>query len=225
MSVIPEVLGRELSSLMAIPTTPLPRPDAVAVESLLKGPHEEVVYFIANGGRVKIGYTTNLFGRLRALSLRKDNVLTALAGSPELEQTLHAHFAEHRRGNTEWFDLAPEIVRYISGATLSPRPARAETPSPSEPPSRAHKVPDLLIRVIEAASDQPRLSTTGVISALSLDMSPKSLGTQFARWGAPAGKQRINGVDVRGPLVKDLESAVARIEGGGPAEVSSGSPN
>lgn len=123
MSVNREVLGNELSSLMAIPTTPLPRPDAVAVESLLKGPHEEVVYFIANGGRVKVGFSTNLRSRLAALSLRKNNVLAALEGGPELEQVLHAHFAEHRRGNTEWFDLAPEIVRYISETSKNPRSA------------------------------------------------------------------------------------------------------
>lgn len=91
--------------------------NAVAVphQRLLNGEHHEpVVYFIANGGKVKIGYTTNLKNRLSSLALRADSVLVALDGGPDLERALHGHFAARRSGNTEWFELAPDIFRYIA---------------------------------------------------------------------------------------------------------------
>lgn len=95
------------------------------------GLHQTVVYFIANGGRVKIGYTTNLKSRLSSLALRADSVLLTLDGGPDLERALHAHFQAHRDGNTEWFELAPTIFRYITArqgiggatpATSGPKP-------------------------------------------------------------------------------------------------------
>lgn len=88
------------------------------------GLHQTVVYFIANGGRVKIGYTTNLKSRLSSLALRADSVLLTLDGGPDLERALHAHFQAHRDGNTEWFELAPTIFRYIT--------ARQSTSAPTE---------------------------------------------------------------------------------------------
>jgi hypothetical protein len=93
------------------------------------GQHDTVVYFIANGGRVKIGFTTNLKSRLSSLALRTDSVLLTLAGGPDLERALHAHFQAHRDGNTEWFELAPTIFRYITarqGLGAPDRPEAAE---------------------------------------------------------------------------------------------------
>lgn len=80
---------------------------------LLNGRHGSVVYFIANGSRVKIGYTTNLRARISSLSLRSGNILLALSGGTELERGLHARFSRHRVGDTEWFALSPEIGSYI----------------------------------------------------------------------------------------------------------------
>jgi hypothetical protein len=121
LTVVPELLRDQLAAaLRGMATQPAARTElvetarAAMVEDLLHGVHDSVVYFIANGGRVKIGYTANLKSRLGSLALRRDAVLLALRGGPELERALHAHFAAYRNGNTEWFDLSPEIFRYIA---------------------------------------------------------------------------------------------------------------
>lgn len=208
MSVVPELLGRELSLLQAVPTTPLPRPDAVDVESLVKGPHEEVVYFIANGGRVKIGYSTNLRSRLSALSLRKNNVLAALAGDTELEQVLHAHFAEHRQGNTEWFELAPEIVRYISETSKSPRPA-VHKPQREVAEIRATEVPqgEILSRALRVI-DRMKVDrvTREQLAKKLTDGDEEKLRMQIAEAGCrPPHPIRIGGKYHRGWYRHDLD--------------------
>lgn len=120
LTIVPEVLRDQLAAAQQGAATAPPRLDLTAtahvatLDALLHGVHDSVVYFIANGGRVKIGYTTNLRGRLGSLALRSDSVLLALHGGPELERALHAHFAAYRNGNTEWFELAPEVFRYIA---------------------------------------------------------------------------------------------------------------
>lgn len=225
MAVIPELLGRELSLLQAVPTTPLPRPDAVDVGSLLKAPHEEVVYFIANGGRVKIGYSTNLRSRLSALSLRKNNVLAALAGGTELEQVLHAHFAEHRQGNTEWFELAPEIVRYISETSKNPRPASPKEeaeevvevgsalidPLPQEARSVSREAPaDILSRALQVLDDLNTDRITREQLAQRLTGGDEELLRAYMRQ-AGAGtphSMRIGGLPVRGWYRSNFEEAL-----------------
>lgn len=127
LTVVPDLLRDGLETALTSVATPVAvRDDLVAtatatpVDALLHGVHDSVVYFIANGGRVKIGFTTNLKSRLAALALRSDSVLLALRGGPELERALHARFAKYRNGNTEWFEMAPEVFRYASsrnGAT------------------------------------------------------------------------------------------------------------
>jgi hypothetical protein len=124
LAVVPAVLRDQLVAAQQRPAAPEPRAELVAtarvarVEELLQGVHECVVYFLANGGRVKIGYTTNLKNRLGSLALRVENVLLVLHGGPELERALHARFSSYRDGATEWFELSPEVFRFIS----SPRP-------------------------------------------------------------------------------------------------------
>ncbi|MEE2041920.1 GIY-YIG nuclease family protein [Nocardiopsis tropica] len=204
MSVIPEILRRELSSLLAIPTTPLPTPDAITVDSLLAGPHEEVVYFIANGGRVKIGFTSNLPGRLRSLSLRPDNVLTAIGGGVEVERALHGHFASHRRGNTEWFDLAPEIVRYITEVSKDPRPTAPQVQPQPEPQegilTRALKVFEALGTDRATRSQLARQLTNGDEDELRFQV--------MAAGGRPPQSMRIDGKHHRGWYRKDIEEAL-----------------
>lgn len=100
----------------------------------LNGVHGARVYFVRNGDRVKIGYTTNLRGRLDALCLRAEAVLLLLEGGKDLERALHRHFAGHRVPNTEWFRYTQEIKAYISeklnrheiAATKGPRIDEAE---------------------------------------------------------------------------------------------------
>ncbi len=76
-------------------------------------PLESFVYFIRHGDTVKIGVSTDPGKRAAALSLRESNVLAVLPGDRKLERSLHAKFAAHRIGTTEWFAICPEIIDYI----------------------------------------------------------------------------------------------------------------
>lgn len=120
--VVPEILMgalRQAAAQRSIPEPVLELKDVFSarpVEALerLAGIHRPTVYFIANGNRVKIGYTTNLRSRIRTLALRESNILLLLDGGPELERALHDRFRDHRDHNTEWFDMAPDVVRFIA---------------------------------------------------------------------------------------------------------------
>ncbi|MGW9031477.1 GIY-YIG nuclease family protein [Streptomyces sp. NPDC055722] len=87
---------------------------ARAAEVDLSGPHDDRVYFIRNGERVKIGYTSNLRNRLWSFGLRVDAVALLLTGDKRLERALHRYFALHRIANTEWFHCVPEVDSYIA---------------------------------------------------------------------------------------------------------------
>jgi hypothetical protein len=82
--------------------------------------HEPVVYFIRNGERVKIGWTTNLRQRLSMLSLPASAVSLVILGGPAEEKALHIRFAKARIGRTEWFDSCEAIEDYIM--QQQPRP-------------------------------------------------------------------------------------------------------
>ena len=69
-----------------------------------------VVYFIQRGDLIKIGYTTNLTARLRAL--QGDRILLALPGTRAHESALHELFKAHREKG-EWFRRTPEILEFI----------------------------------------------------------------------------------------------------------------
>lgn len=150
LAVVPDLLRGHLVAATSEAAAPAPRMDLVehaagiAHDALLTGgTHEPVVYFIANGGRVKIGYTTNLRSRLSSLTLRADNVLLTLVGGPDLERALHARFTGHRQGNSEWFDLAPEVFRYVAGRSTATASAPADAPvmpSPTAAPAKRNLV-------------------------------------------------------------------------------------
>jgi hypothetical protein len=88
----------------------------VAIGVIPRGPHEPVAYFLEVGQRVKIGYTTNLYARLRAFGLRIENVVLLLEGGPKVERELHRMFARYRVGDTEWFSLAGDLGEYVNDA-------------------------------------------------------------------------------------------------------------
>jgi len=73
-----------------------------------------VVYYLRFADRVKIGFTTNLAERLRALPY--DEVLATEVGGASLERQRHHEFA-HLRVNGEWFQLTPELVAHIESLT------------------------------------------------------------------------------------------------------------
>jgi hypothetical protein len=95
------------------------RAKALDIQGALLGSHPSAVYFLTNGSRIKIGYTTNLKGRVGTLALRERDVLLLLRGGAALEQALHRRFARERVHNTEWFELTPRITRFIERCALS----------------------------------------------------------------------------------------------------------
>lgn len=76
--------------------------------------HEHVVYFILNGNRVKIGTTTHLRNRVRALALTPRHVIACVPGDRRQEDELHARFSELRIGRTEWFAFEGPIVDAVN---------------------------------------------------------------------------------------------------------------
>lgn len=76
--------------------------------------HHPVVYFLANGERVKIGTSTTLRARVAALSLRRGDAILVLNGDHNLEGALHQAFLRDRVGNTEWFTFSPTLRSFIT---------------------------------------------------------------------------------------------------------------
>jgi hypothetical protein len=101
---------------------------AVALEraaELAGSADDAVVYFVAQGAYVKIGTTTNLTARLRALSSpgggcrRPDDLpvgdvelLVTQSGGRAAEQLLHRRFGSLRVAG-EWFRREPELDVYV----------------------------------------------------------------------------------------------------------------
>lgn len=128
--VVPEILSSALAQVRAASdgTSPVSEASAHMIASArsMELPeadrHGSLVYFVANGGRVKIGFTKRLVNRLSTLSLSPDAVLLLLQGGEPLERALHAKFGRSRFGSSEWFELTPEIVHFIAskGPKISP---------------------------------------------------------------------------------------------------------
>lgn len=81
--------------------------EIIAVDEPAAG---ELVYYIRFGDRVKIGYSSNLAGRLRALP--HDEVLATEPGTYALEAARHRQFRELRLTG-EWFDHAEPLTSHI----------------------------------------------------------------------------------------------------------------
>ena len=73
------------------------------------------VYFIQaiSGGPIKIGVTTNIVRRVKALQTHEPlRVLATVQGEEALERDLHKRFASYRKEG-EWFEPAEELLEYI----------------------------------------------------------------------------------------------------------------
>lgn len=70
-----------------------------------------IVYYMRIGNRVKIGFTTGLAERLRAI--RPEELLAIEAGGYELEQRRHREFG-HLRTHGEWFRLEAPLTDWIA---------------------------------------------------------------------------------------------------------------
>lgn len=161
LHVVPGLLSRRLAETRSRNedgTEPLSPAATHMVSSAVSMPmpetetHSSLVYFLANGGRVKIGQTRGLYSRTRSLSLRADAVLLLLQGGASLERALHAKFAAHRIGDSEWFDLTPEIVRFV-GTKAHSKPLRKPATGPrrssrTSPASRQEREVELVIALM-----------------------------------------------------------------------------
>lgn len=70
-----------------------------------------VVYFIECVGRIKIGYSTDLKGRMVALATGAPDALTLIAaidGTVQVERAIHRHLDEYRIKG-EWFADCPAV--------------------------------------------------------------------------------------------------------------------
>lgn len=72
---------------------------------------EPVVYYMRIGNRVKIGFTTNLPLRLKAIT-PEELMATELSTRPSLEAERHREFAEYRT-HGEWFRLEGRLAEHI----------------------------------------------------------------------------------------------------------------
>lgn len=74
------------------------------------------VYFLqAENGLIKIGYSTDVNGRvetIQSLSPLKVNLLTILKGSRSLEANYHKTFAKHKH-HGEWFETNEPLMNLI----------------------------------------------------------------------------------------------------------------
>lgn len=75
-----------------------------------------VVYFIRFGTRIKIGFTTDLDRRVRAIP--HDELLATLKGSFQTEKMVQDRFA-HLRLMGEWFSMGDDLMTYIAALTTA----------------------------------------------------------------------------------------------------------
>ncbi|WP_147356270.1 hypothetical protein [Cellulomonas rhizosphaerae] len=78
-------------------------------------PRPGVVYYARmRDGLIKIGYTADLYTRIRALRIRQDAVLATEPGGRDLEILRHAQFGAIRHGKTEDFDAVDELLGHVA---------------------------------------------------------------------------------------------------------------
>ena len=208
LAIVPDLLRDQLVSI----AQPVP------VDDLLGGPHDGIVYFIAHGIRVKIGFTTNLKARVNALALRADSILLALGGGMDLERALHARFDAARIDDTEWFKLTSGIRRYVADCeSRTPRQVQRFRPAPvkrAAPPQRGSTEAEraaLLSDLAEILGDAPRMTTREALMSLA-QRSPEVYRqwtfqdlTQVLRAaGAPPGTYNGYAVVVRHAILAAL---------------------
>lgn len=93
------------------------------------------VYFMQedNDNRIKIGSSTNPEQRMVTIATSVPGKLTILAtteGGEEMESQLHEQFSEYQIGDSEWFEPAPKLIKFI--ADLNSQPANNSSQISSE---------------------------------------------------------------------------------------------
>ena len=116
--------AEELASLRVV--HPLTEGDAPRVRPIGPKVIDGTVYFLQDGGHIKIGWTSNMAKRMRNYS--PNCVLLAThPGTRKDELRLHKMFAVHRSHGKEWYPLVPVILDHIKRVIAehgTPDPAR-----------------------------------------------------------------------------------------------------
>lgn len=93
----------------------------------------EVIYYMRIGNRVKIGWSTNLPGRLATIN--PEELMAVEPGGRAVECHRHAEFS-YLRTHGEWFRLASPLVEHIA----SLRTAAKTEPLPESQPGSAPRI-------------------------------------------------------------------------------------
>lgn len=116
-NVVPAVLASALDQSLALrqngPEAMTDQAVRVVLPPVIPAQHEPVVYFLKNGGRVKIGTSRALGKRLRGLSLSRNMLVLVLSGGSGLEHNLHRRFEPLRVEQTEWFNYSGPLRAYV----------------------------------------------------------------------------------------------------------------
>lgn len=198
-------LRRPTPRKVAAPTTPAgPIGHRITdLAPLLGSTHAPVVYFVVNGSRVKIGTTQNIRERIRTLCLRMDDVALVLHGGQEHERSLHERFAEHRAGDTEWFDLADDLAAFVAtgGASTPPPPVADPAPIGGAPVASETSAP---VASASASERQDGPVTGASDSAKKTDKVAAAPRQRTPRTGASskrnARRSMTEWVDLAGPV-------------------------
>ncbi|WP_331756194.1 GIY-YIG nuclease family protein (plasmid) [Streptomyces sp. NBC_01590] len=157
--------------------------------------HQPVVYFLANGDRVKIGTSTNIAARVSALSFRRSNALILLQGGQELEAALHSHFGADRIGRTEWFALSPRIHAYIT--------RRQEAEAALRQPTVATAPAERSVPVRKVIAPRKSLSTDDkILRALKESADPRGLGLSYVHKDQIGALVGVSGSTLNNALTK-----------------------
>lgn len=133
------ICGREIAVCIELKCKDEPAAEGMCASHFAKVTKERqgIVYFIAAGQYVKIGYTTNI--ALRCVDLRAKagivlppdltldevkahQILATETGGLDREARLHHHFQDYRTAG-EWFRRSPELMRYIEAVSRPNYPA------------------------------------------------------------------------------------------------------
>ncbi len=80
-------------------------------DGLAEPPRVDVVYYLRNGDRIKIG--TSGAPRRRIAQIWHEEVLAFEKGARPLEQRRHRQFAGDRLGTSEWFRASPALTEHV----------------------------------------------------------------------------------------------------------------
>lgn len=79
-----------------------------------------LVYYVQIGEHVKIGFTTNLRGRLAQYPPNR-RLLATEPGFEDVERQRHAEFSQYRYMGREWFEPGPDLLAHINRLRLAER--------------------------------------------------------------------------------------------------------